>query len=96
MVHLCTFCHLMPKDDFVWFLVEIAVTGVLGVSRLVPAFIALSVVTQAMVNTSLVWLPCSLAAALTLVWFSWRSRPAPGHGNDFLKAVIMANNVHQP
>ena len=39
---------------------------------------------------------CSAATALVPAWFSWWSHHSLGHCNNFLDAVIMANNVHQP
>ena len=99
-IRVVTPCHFGPKDDFVRFLARNRSQGLLRVSRLVPAFFAFSAVAKARSKECLVWLPSSMATALTLVWFSWRSRhlslPSVGHCKKFLEAVILASNAHQP
>ena len=68
--------------------------GHFGISRRVPASIALTVAVNARTKTRRVWSPWSTATAWTLVWF-FGCRSSPGHCNNFLEAAIMASRAHQ-
>ena len=79
------------KDDFT-FLARNSSHRVLGVSRLVPATVAPSVVAQARPKKCPVCFPRSTATALTscLVFLAESLLYHPGHCKNFLEAVIIA------
>ena len=74
------------------------VPSVLCVSRLVPTITVPSAIAQARPKMSLVWSPCSVATAWIPVILTGRNHSSlsPGHCNNFLEAVIMASDAHQP
>ena len=91
MTHMCTLCHLMPKDDFMWYLAKD--TGHKGIGRKTTgtsihgAFCGGKSKAQEM--SCVVTVQYGLITD-TCMMFSLR--PC----KNFLDALIMANNAHEP
>ena len=96
MTHMCTLCHLMPKDDFMWYLAKD--TGHKGIGRKTTgtsihgAFCGGKSKTQEMSCVVTVQYGRITDTCMMFMTEVATLRPC----KHFLDALIMANNAHEP